>query len=111
FVFLRSVGKVFLDSGIEYTFHLPFLTRRAWAMHPRGVLIERVAGFRRSSRPFLFALTDPLAEVLPVGVGDSLSRDSIDVHDYSATLPPSERVLTVLERVEPLPCSIIITLN
>ncbi|KZV91613.1 hypothetical protein EXIGLDRAFT_675922 [Exidia glandulosa HHB12029] len=111
FVFMRTIGRVFLESGIEYTFHIPFLTKRAWPMYPRGILIERVPSARQTGAPVLFALTDPLAEVLPVGKADSVSRSSMDLHDLSTILPPTERILTVLEHVEPLPCAIIITMH
>ena len=42
FVFLRSVGWIYLLNGIEYTFSLPFIVRRAWPLYPHGVIIQRV---------------------------------------------------------------------
>ena len=38
FIFLRSIGRVFLMNGMEYTFYIPFIVRRAWPLSPHGVM-------------------------------------------------------------------------
>lgn len=77
FVFLRSIGKIFTDTGEELTFHLPFLVRRAWPLRPHGVLIQREIGQYEEDEsartgepllPTLFSLHDPFAELKAVGL-------------------------------------------
>ncbi|KAJ7938289.1 hypothetical protein B0H13DRAFT_1942264 [Mycena leptocephala] len=41
FVFLRSIGKIFLKNGLDYTFSIPFVVRKAWPLYPHGVMIQR----------------------------------------------------------------------
>ncbi|KZV60331.1 hypothetical protein PENSPDRAFT_355001 [Peniophora sp. CONT] len=40
-VFLRSIGHAYTDEGTPYTFSLPFTVRRAFALYPTGILIQR----------------------------------------------------------------------
>lgn len=77
YVFLRNLGKIYVEGGGDYTFHIPFLVRCAWPIRPHGVLIERELGvneIRESMRlrqpilPTLFSLHDPFAEPKVVGV-------------------------------------------
>ncbi|KAH8830535.1 hypothetical protein DL96DRAFT_1668350 [Flagelloscypha sp. PMI_526] len=76
FVFLRRTGKVYLRNGLEYTFNLPFIVRRAWPIYPLGVLLQRViepyeveeaAASGEEPLPSIFSLISPFAEALPVG--------------------------------------------
>ena len=75
FVFLRSVGWIYLRNGIEYTFSLPFIVRRAWPLYPHGVIIQRVLAPTEveeaeltgdGALPTVFSLISPLAEATVV---------------------------------------------
>jgi anaphase-promoting complex subunit 1 len=77
FVFLRSIGKVFLRNGMDYTFSLPFLVRRAWPVHPHGVLIQRILDQAEVEEaratgdeplPTMFTITSPFSEPSAVGI-------------------------------------------
>lgn len=81
YVFLRSLGRIFTETGEEYTFNLPFLVRRAWPLRPHGVLIQReISEFeeKESARtgepllPTLFSLHDPFAELKVVGLAERI---------------------------------------
>jgi anaphase-promoting complex subunit 1 len=117
FVFFRNIGKVFLSNGIEYTFNLPFVTRRAWPAHPHGVVIQRVFDPSELEEarisgdpplPTLFSFTNPFAEVAAVGVSSRIlggfgSRSIILEHPPSLTgsqeqVPPQEIVIWVSQR-------------
>lgn len=97
FVFFRNIGKVFLSNGIEYTFNLPFVTRRAWPAHPHGVIIQRVfdpseleeAGVSGDPPlPTLFSFTNPFAEVAAVGVSSRI-LGGFGLHPITLENPPS----------------------
>jgi anaphase-promoting complex subunit 1 len=75
FVFLRSVGWIYLRNGVEYTFSLPFIVRRAWPLYPHGVIIQRLLAPTEveeaeltgdEALPTVFSLTSPLAEATVV---------------------------------------------
>src|SRR6266404_292585 len=75
FVFLRSVGWIYLSNGIEYTFSLPFIVRKAWPLYPHGVIIQRVLPPTEMEEaeltgdealPTVFSLISPLAEATVV---------------------------------------------
>lgn len=75
FVFLRSIGWIYLRNGIEYTFSLPFIVRRAWSLYPHGVVIQRVLAPTEveeaaltgdEALPTVFSLISPLAEATVV---------------------------------------------
>lgn len=75
FVFLRSVGWIYLRNGVEYTFSLPFIVRRAWPLRPHGVIIQRVLEPTEvqeaemtgdDTLPTVFSLISPLAEATVV---------------------------------------------
>ena len=75
FVFLRSVGWIYLRNGIEYTFSVPFIVRRAWPLYPHGVIIQRVLEPTEvqeaeltgdETLPTVFSLVSPLAEATVV---------------------------------------------
>ncbi|KAI0270748.1 hypothetical protein BC834DRAFT_967470 [Gloeopeniophorella convolvens] len=75
FVFLRSVGWIYLENGVEYTFSLPFIVRQAWPLYPHGVIIQRVLEPTEvqeaeltgdETLPTVFSLISPLAEATVV---------------------------------------------
>ncbi|KAJ6553970.1 hypothetical protein DFH09DRAFT_1366046 [Mycena vulgaris] len=77
FVFLRSIGKIFLKNGLDYTFSIPFVVRKAWPLHPHGVMIQRdiepseleeAAFTGEPLLPTLFSLTSPFSEAGTVGL-------------------------------------------
>ncbi|KAH7103790.1 hypothetical protein BKA62DRAFT_694696 [Auriculariales sp. MPI-PUGE-AT-0066] len=112
FVFLRVTGRVFLDNGIDYVISLPFIVRRAWPMYPRGVILERAPTFRHPEAPWLFVLTDPLADILPIGKADIPNRSSVLGHrDFHPMLSGVERVVGIVERHPPLAFPIAVTIN
>ncbi|KIL60704.1 hypothetical protein M378DRAFT_26402 [Amanita muscaria Koide BX008] len=77
FVFLRSIGRIFLRNGFEYTFSLPFIVRKAWPISPHGVMIQRVLEPTELHEaeitgdpvlPTIFSMTSPFAEAAAVGI-------------------------------------------
>ncbi|KAG2076443.1 hypothetical protein BDR04DRAFT_1148887 [Suillus decipiens] len=77
FVFLRSIGKVFLRNGMDYTFSLPFLVHRAWPLRPHGVLIQRILDPAEVDEarvtgddllPTIFTITSAFSEPEAVGI-------------------------------------------
>ena len=117
FVFFRNIGKVFLSNGIEYTFNLPFVTRRAWPAHPHGVIIQRVFDPSELEEarisgdpplPTLFSFTNPFAEVAAVGVSSRIlggfgSRpitleNPPGLTAHQEQIPPQEIVIWVSQR-------------
>lgn len=77
FVFLRSIGKVYLINGADYTFSLPFLVREAWPLHPHGVMIQRYLdplemddsrATGDAPLPTTFTITNPFSEPAAVGI-------------------------------------------
>ena len=117
FVFFRNIGKVFLSNGIEYTFNLPFVTRRAWPAHPHGVIIQRVFDPSELEEarisgdpplPTLFSFTNPFAEVAAVGVSSRIlggfgSRPIIlenppSLAGHQERIPPQEIVIWASQR-------------
>ncbi|KIJ25699.1 hypothetical protein M422DRAFT_77064 [Sphaerobolus stellatus SS14] len=81
YVFLREIGKIYVEDGTEYTFHLPFIVIGAWALRPHGVLIQRVLDideYREAARqsipllPTQFTIHDPFAEPKPVGIAERI---------------------------------------
>lgn len=77
FIFLRSIGKIFLKTGIEYTFSLPFIVRKAWPLSPHGVMIQRVLEPSELEEaeitgdavlPTIFSVTSPFSEAGTVGL-------------------------------------------
>lgn len=81
FVFLRSFGKVFLMTGLEYTFSLPFLVQNAWPLYPHGILIQRVLDRAEADEaeitgeftlPTLFTITNPFQEPQAVGLAEGI---------------------------------------
>ena len=77
FVFLRSIGRIFLRNGFEYTFSLPFIVRKAWPISPHGVMIQRVLEPTELHEaeitgdpvlPTIFSMTSPFAEAAAIGL-------------------------------------------
>jgi len=107
FVFLRSVGWIYLRNGVEYTFSLPFIVRRAWPLHPHGVIIQRVLEPTEvqeaeltgdETLPTVFSLISPLAEATVVDhaadiVGGFHSVPLSLVHEDEASDQVSEPLL------------------
>ncbi|KAI0063298.1 hypothetical protein BV25DRAFT_1907082 [Artomyces pyxidatus] len=118
FVFLRSIGMIYLDNGIEYTFSLPFIVRKAWPLYPHGILIQRILEATELKEaeisgddilPTLFSLTSPLAEAAVVGQAAEIiggfhatplslvhvkQDDSTPLH----SVPPKENVIWASDR-------------
>lgn len=76
FVFLRSIGKMYLLNGMDYTFSLPFIVRKAWPVSPHGIIMQRVlepaevVEAEESGEevlPTMFTLTSPFSEAAAVG--------------------------------------------
>jgi anaphase-promoting complex subunit 1 len=81
YVFLRGIGKIYLKNGVEYTFAIPFVVRRAWPLSPFGVMIQRVLEPSEIEEaelsgddllPTLFSLTSPFSEIHAVGVTNGI---------------------------------------
>ncbi|KAJ3530006.1 hypothetical protein NMY22_g8751 [Coprinellus aureogranulatus] len=77
FVFLRSIGKIYLQNGIDYTINIPFVVRRAWPLSPHGVLVQRVLEASELEEasvtgepvlPTIFSITSPFQEPAAVGL-------------------------------------------
>jgi len=108
FVFLRSFGKIYLKDGLEYTFALPFIVRKAWPLSPHGVMIQRVLEPSEIEEaeisgdavlPTIFSVTSPFSEAATVG----LTSPSLKSEDETAARPlksvsPTEMVVWVSHR-------------
>ncbi|TFK69815.1 hypothetical protein BDN72DRAFT_839974 [Pluteus cervinus] len=118
FVFLRNTGKVFLRTGQEYTFSLPFVVRRAWPLKPHGLLIQRVLESSELEEaemtgdtllPTIFSMTSPFAEPAIVGLtrgitGSSSSLSLLDEDEILTkplkSVPPTDIVIWVAAQHE-----------
>ncbi|KAF5353340.1 hypothetical protein D9756_008086 [Leucocoprinus leucothites] len=113
FIFLRSVGRIILQNGIEYSLSLPFIVRKAWPLSPHGVMIQRVlepSEFVEAEMtgeavlPTIFSMTSPLAEAAAVGfttgiIGLGGDSGKLKDEDENSTkplrsIPSSEMVVT-----------------
>lgn len=81
FIFLRSIGKIYLQNGIDYTINIPFVVRRAWALSPHGVLVQRVLEASEMEEasitgepvlPTIFSITSPFQEPAAVGLASRI---------------------------------------
>jgi anaphase-promoting complex subunit 1 len=115
FVFLRSIGKIYLENGLEYTFNLPFIVRRAWPIFPYGVMIQRQLDDVELQEaeilgddtllPTVFTLFSPLSEATVVGIASrifsgadsSLAIPKVDEDDLKL-LRAKEAVVSVIPR-------------
>jgi anaphase-promoting complex subunit 1 len=118
FVFLRSIGKIFLLNGIELTFSLPFIVRKAWAVYPHGVMIQRGLDPTEveeaeltgdTTLPTIFSITSPFSEAASVGLtagilgGSDLVPDTLKDEVENTTrplksVPATETILWVSHR-------------
>ncbi|KAF8954432.1 hypothetical protein BDZ97DRAFT_1928284 [Flammula alnicola] len=92
FVFLRSIGKIYLLNGVDYTFSLPFIVRKAWPISPHGVIIQRVLepselleaeSTGDDVLPTIFSVTSPFSEAAAVGLTSGILGQT---HDMPAML-------------------------
>lgn len=116
FVFLRSIGRIFVHNGLDYTFSLPFIVRQAWPVAPHGVMIQRALepGELEEAElsgddvlPTIFCVTSPFAEAGAVGLTKGISGgyspsnpaalQDEDAHSLQPlkSVPPTEIVLWV----------------
>ncbi|KAF5392460.1 hypothetical protein D9757_002247 [Collybiopsis confluens] len=130
FIFLRSIGKIYLDSGLEHTFSLPFIVRKAWPISPLGLLIQRIlepaelieaelAG--EDVLPTIFSFSNPFAEPSTVGltsgiIGGIGGPASLKDEDENSTKPlkpisPHEVILWTSYSSPNSPHEIVATLN
>lgn len=118
FVFLRSIGKIYLLNGLEYTFSLPFIVRKAWALYPHGVMIQRVLDPSEveeaevtgdTTLPTIFSVTSPFSEAASVGLtsgilgGTGTLPDTLKDEDENTSrplksVPATETVVWVSHR-------------
>ncbi|KAJ6463351.1 hypothetical protein C8R45DRAFT_1220204 [Mycena sanguinolenta] len=117
FVFLRSLGKIFLKNGLDYTFSIPFVVRKAWPLFPHGVMIQRniepseleeAALTGEPLLPTIFSLTSPFAEASTVGltsgiIGGFVSAPTLKDEDENSkkplkAVPSTEIVIWVTHR-------------
>ncbi|KAF7297086.1 APC1-C domain-containing protein [Mycena indigotica] len=131
FVFLRSVGKIFLKTGHDYTFSLPFVVHKVWPLYPHGAMIQRhiepaeVADFAltgESLLPTIFSLTSPFAEPCIVGLtsgilGDS-SIDQATLKDEDENskkpvkaIPSGQKLVWASNRASSGTCDVIVTID
>jgi len=115
FIFLRSIGKVYLNNGVDYTFSLPFIVRRAWPISPHGVMVQRVLEPSELAEahatgddvlPTVFSITSALAEAAAVGLTSGILGATHNTHpslkdedEHSSkplkSIPPTEMVVWV----------------
>lgn len=129
FVFLRSIGKIYLDSGFEHTFSLPFIVRRAWPVTPHGLLIQRVLEpaelveaqiSDEDVLPTIFCLSNPFAEPSAVGLTSGIighaGSATLKDEDENSTKPlkpisPHEIILWTSYHAPNSPHEIVVTLD
>ncbi|KZT67155.1 hypothetical protein DAEQUDRAFT_713848 [Daedalea quercina L-15889] len=129
FIFLRSIGRVFLMNGMDYTFHIPFIVRRAWPLSPHGVMMQRqmdpseleeakVSG--EPALPTIFAFTNPFAEPAPIGLADKILRgfdhvpaalNDDDPYKPMITIPAEEQVVFVSQHTTDTADHIAVTID
>ncbi|KAF5376038.1 hypothetical protein D9615_007761 [Tricholomella constricta] len=118
FVFLRSIGRIYLKNGLEYTFALPFIVRKAWPLSPHGVMIQRVLEPSELEEaeltgdavlPTIFSVTSPFSEAGTVGLTTGIiggfggGTPALKDEDENSTkplksVPPTERVVWASHR-------------
>ena len=96
FIFLRGIGKIYLLNGLDYTFSLPFIVRKAWPVSPHGIVIQRVLepsdiieaeATGEDPLPTIFTMTSPFSEAAAVGHTAGIFRA---LHDMPAVLKDEE---------------------
>ncbi|KAI0087606.1 hypothetical protein BDY19DRAFT_1058080 [Irpex rosettiformis] len=113
FIFLRSIGKVYVLNGLEYTFHLPFIVRNAWALSPHGIMLQRFLDSNELEEakssgdeplPTLFTMINPFSEAAMVGLGYAIkgglpvALEDVEPEKTSSSIPAQEEVLWVSSR-------------
>lgn len=131
FVFLRSVGRIILENGVEYSLSLPFIVRKVWPLYPHGVMIQRVLEpselieaelTGEAVLPTIFSMTSPLAEAAAVGltagiIGGCRNQPAQlrDEEENSArplkSIPPSEMIVAVTRPGCDCTTSVVATVN
>lgn len=116
FVFLRHFGRVFLLNGLEYSFSLPFIVRRAWPLSPHGVLLQRIVDPSELDEPdplpSLYTFTNPFQEPRPVGFAKCIkgahrlseTHTTIVGHDLDEqvgfSVPAEEHIVWIAPRLQ-----------
>jgi anaphase-promoting complex subunit 1 len=81
YIFLRTSLRIFLMDGTDFTVSLPFTVRKAWAIWPHGVMIQRTVDRKEVEEaealdeyllPSLFTLTSPFVELASVGITNGI---------------------------------------
>ncbi|KAJ7597266.1 hypothetical protein C8J56DRAFT_882770 [Mycena floridula] len=131
FVFLRSIGRIFLSNGLEYTLSLPFIVRKAWPITPHGVLIQRLLepGELEEAEltgdavlPTIFCVTSPFAEAGAVGLttgiiaGPEQAVSSLVDHDETSNKPlksvgPTESIAWVSHKSSVTDYEVLVTVD
>lgn len=131
FIFLRSIGKMYLMNGIDYTFSLPFIVRKAWPVSPHGVMMQRVLepsevveseSNGEEVLPTIFTLTSPFSEAAAVGhtagilkALPSLPAALKDEEEHSTkplrSIPPTEMIVWVSHCSVMADAQIVVTVN
>ncbi|KAH7924451.1 hypothetical protein BV22DRAFT_509025 [Leucogyrophana mollusca] len=131
FVFLRSIGRIFLQDGMDYTFSLPFIVRKAWPLHPHGVMIQRVldpAEVEEANAtgdaplPTLFSITNPFSEPASVGISTGIiggcQEQAISLRDEDDNckrplnyVPAAEEIVWISQRTPGMLEDILVTMN
>lgn len=84
-IIFRSFARIISENGSEWCIHIPFLTRRAWALYPVGFALEREA-IPEGSPWFspqtyidnvFFTLTAPLKAIAPMGMAFQMRSTSL----------------------------------
>lgn len=129
FIFLRSIGRVFLLNGVDYTFHLPFIVRRAWPLSPHGVIIQRILDASELEEakasgdtplPTIFTFLNPFAEPGAMGLTEKITggfhslRPSVTQDESNKslkTIPAEEHILFVSQRGPDSSDDIVVTID
>ena len=131
YIFLRSIGRVFLRNGLDYTFSLPFIVRKAWPLFPHGVMIQRVlepAEMEESEAsgdavlPTIFSVTNPFSEAAAVGLTAGITGGASgvpaslkDEEEISAkplvSIPFTEHIVWVSDRGNGTTHDVVVTVN
>jgi len=131
FIFLRSIGKIFLRNGLEYTLSLPFIVRKAWTLSPHGVMIQRVLDSTEMEEsevsgdavlPTIFSVTSPFSEAGAVGlttgivggfdgISPSLKDEEENSTKHLKSIPPAEKVVWVSHRESDTTYDILVTVD
>ncbi|KAH8084916.1 hypothetical protein BXZ70DRAFT_995193 [Cristinia sonorae] len=126
-IFLRSKGKIFYTNGMEYTFDLPFIVRRAWPLFPHGVAVQRILENIELEEskltgdpplPTIFAILNPISEPSLVGLAAGLvgfDPAPISIKQSGLTkmqsLPAQEHVVWIAPPRQRLADQIMVTLD